>query len=62
VCSDCLVLREDASALGVLDLHKYFHNCTEFIGIDIVIFSKIISATESSQVLVFDYLILFMGR
>jgi hypothetical protein len=37
MCSEYLVLREDPSSFGVLDLNKYFQNFTEFIGIDIAI-------------------------
>jgi hypothetical protein len=38
--SDCLVLRQDPLAFGVLDLHKYFQNFTEFIGI-YIFFSRL---------------------
>jgi hypothetical protein len=48
MCSNHFVLREDSLTFVVLDLHKYFQNFMEFIGIDITISSVFQADLESS--------------
>jgi hypothetical protein len=50
MCSDQFVLREDPFAFVVLDLHKYFQNFMEFIGINIAISSFIQGALGLSLI------------